>query len=170
MVSKQGINVVSGYAAGVDMTTHRAALESGGTTTIVMAEGILHFRVKREVKDVWDWHRALIISQYLPSVPWRVHNAMERNRTICALCKAMVLVEARESGGSIEAGRTCLELGIPLFAPVYEGIPDSAIKGNHILLGQGARYLHKSKTTQMPNLKGVLAAFPSHLSHEDQVF
>lgn len=162
MVSKQGINVVSGYAAGVDMTTHRAALESGGTTTIVMAEGILHFRVKREVKDVWDWHRVLIISQYLPSVPWRVHNAMERNRTICALCKAMVLVEARESGGSIEAGRTCLELGIPLFAPVYEGIPDSA-KGNQILLGQGALYLRKSRATQMPNLKGVLAAFQSNL-------
>lgn len=162
MASKKGINVVSGYAAGIDMTTHRAALETGGTTTIVLAEGLFHFRVKRDLKDQWDWNRIAVISEYLPSLPWSVSNAMRRNQTICSLSKAMVLIEAREAGGSIEAGRTCLKLGIPLFAPVYEGMPESA-KGNQLLLREGARSLHKSRTTQMPNLKGVFAAFQSNL-------
>lgn len=160
IVSSEGINVVSGYAAGVDMATHRAALSVGGTTTLVLADGIKHFRLKRELKDVWDWERAVVVSQYSPGLPWSVHNAMARNLTICALCKAMVLIEARESGGSMEAGQACLRLGIPLFAPVYEGMPESA-SGNRLLLGQGARSLYKNKSTNLPNLRALLAAFPS---------
>lgn len=160
MASKEGINVVSGYAAGIDMTTHRAALEMGGTTTIVLAEGIFHFRIKRDLQDLWDWSQAVVVSEYLPTIPWSIHNAMRRNQTLCSLCTAMVLIEAQETGGSIAAGRTCLKLGIPLFAPVYEGMPESA-KGNQILLTEGARFLYKSRTTQMPNLRGVLAVFRS---------
>lgn len=153
---KDGINVVSGYAAGVDMATHRAAFEHEGTTTVVLAEGILNFRLKAELKSVWQWERALVLSEFLPSARWNVGNAMRRNRTICALCKAMVLIEARETGGSIEAGRACLDLGIPLFAPVYEGMPESA-GGNRILLREGARSLYKNRSTNLPNLRNVLA-------------
>jgi DNA processing protein len=158
IVSREGINVVSGYAAGVDMATHRAALGVGGTTTLVLADGIRHFRLKQELKVEWDWSRAAVVSQYSPGLTWSVHNAMVRNLTICALCKAMVLIEARESGGSIEAGRACLRLGIPLFAPVYEGMPESA-SGNRLLLAEGARSLYKNKSTNLPNLRSLLAAF-----------
>lgn len=160
LVSKEGINVVSGYAAGVDMATHRAALESGGTTALILAEGILHFRIKQDLKEFWDWQRVVVVSQYSPGLTWSVHNAMSRNQTICALCKAMVLIEARESGGSMEAGRTCLKLGVPLFAPVYESMPDFAT-GNRILLGAGARSLYKNKATSLPNLRSLMSAFQS---------
>jgi predicted Rossmann fold nucleotide-binding protein DprA/Smf involved in DNA uptake len=117
----------------------------------------MHFRVKRHLKEVWDSERSVVVSQYLPGATWNVGNAMKRNQTICALCRAMVLIEAGEAGGSIEAGRTCLKLGIPLFAPVYEGMPASA-KGNQMLLREGARALYKNKPTNLPNLAGVLAA------------
>ncbi|HXZ41982.1 MAG TPA: DNA-processing protein DprA [Terriglobales bacterium] len=158
MVSTDGINVISGYAAGVDMATHRAALQSGGTTAIVLPEGILHFRIKQDIKDIWDWQRVLVISQYPPGLTWSVRNAMLRNQTICGLCRVMVLIEARETGGSMEAGRTCLKLGIPLFAPVYDGMPEFA-RGNQILLHEGARSLYKSKSTNLPNLRNLMSAF-----------
>jgi DNA protecting protein DprA len=160
IVSQEGVNVVSGYASGVDLTAHRAALESGGTTTAVLAEGLLHFRVKRELRDIWDSNKTLIVSEFMPAATWNVGNAMRRNKTICALCKALVLIEARERGGSMEAGRTCLSLGIPLFAPVYQGMPESA-RGNQLLLHMGARTLYKNRTTNLPNLRGVLTAFNS---------
>jgi len=38
----------------------------------------------------------------------------------------MILIEARTTSGSIQAGRDCLRLGLPLFAAVYEGMPESA--------------------------------------------
>jgi DNA processing protein len=161
VVSKEGINVVSGYAAGVDMIAHRTALEMGSTTTVVLAEGIFHFRIKRDLKDVWDWERVAVISEYMPHATWNVQNAMRRNATICALCRAMVLIEARENGGSIAAGRTCMKLGLPLFAPVYEGMPEWA-RGNQILINDGARSFYKSKSTNLPNLRRVLEEVQSH--------
>jgi DNA processing protein len=85
---------------------------------------------------------------------------MQRNRTICGLSRAMILIEARTSGGSIQAGRDCLKLGLPLFAAVYEGMPESAT-GNDELLNQGARRLMKSRSTNQPNIGPVLEAIVS---------
>ncbi len=142
----QGFVVVSGYAAGVDTTAHIAALSAGGTTVIVLPEGILHFRIKQEIKSVWDWERVLVISHFEPKLTWSVHNAMARNSVICGLSNAMILIEAGTTGGSIAAGRTCLDMERPLFAPVYEGMPETAA-GNRLLLEQGAHPLLKNRHT-----------------------
>jgi len=155
--SQSDINIVSGYASGVDFTTHLAALENNGTTTIVLPFGIEHFKIKRELENVWDWSRVLVISEFLPSRPWTVFNAMKRNSTICALSMAMILIEARETGGSMEAGKKCLQLGIPLFAPVYDGMHESA-SGNRILLDKGAHAIKKNRVSGKANISRILDA------------
>src|SRR5579875_1095920 len=160
LLAREGINIVSGFAAGVDMNAHRAALAAGGTTTVVLAEGILHFRVKKEIREEWDDRRTLVVSEFGPNLPWSVNHAMQRNRTICGLSRAMILIEARSTGGSIQAGRDCLKLGLPLFAAVYEGMPESAT-GNEELLRQGAKRLMKSRSMNRPNLRPVLEAIAS---------
>lgn len=151
-----GIDVVSGYAAGVDMKVHTAALESGGTTAVVLAEGVLHFRLKKDILSLWDWNRAVVLSEFNPGAMWSVSNAMQRNKTIIGLSDAMILIEAGATGGSIEAGKACLEMGHPLFAPVYEGMPESAI-GNRQLLAAGAHPLLRSRATGRANITQVIA-------------
>jgi DNA processing protein len=167
-LASRGINVISGYARGVDAAAHRAALEEGGTTTVVLAEGILHFRCKTELAQAWDWDRIAVLSEFSPSLGWQPHNAMRRNFTICALSDAMVLIEARNKGGSIEAGRTARQLNIPLFAPVYEGMPEAA-EGNRELIQEGACPLYKNRRTGRGNLARLFAAITRHhagqLSH-----
>jgi DNA processing protein len=149
-----GINIVSGYARGIDMHVHHKALEKGGTTTIVLPEGILNFRIKAELESVWDWSRVVVVSEFSPTRPWSVGGAMQRNATMCALSDAMILIEARTTGGSIAAGKSCLRLGIPLFAAVYGDAPDEA-GGNEQLLREGARPLKKSRSTERAGLKSV---------------
>lgn len=148
------INVVSGYALGVDMATHCAALKSGGTTTIVLAEGINHFSMKREIKKIWDWERILVVSEFLPGIPWNVHQAMQRNQTIIGLSDAMILIEAREKGGSIEAGKAADRLGIPFWVADFQGSPETA-EGNRLLLEKGAKPLRRSKSTNRAKLDAV---------------
>ncbi|HLM83098.1 MAG TPA: DNA-processing protein DprA [Gemmataceae bacterium] len=157
LLARERINIVSGYAAGVDMSAHRAALASGGTTTIVLAEGILRFRVKKELGDDWDDTRTLVVSEFGPNLPWSISHAMQRNKTICGLSLALVLIEARTTGGSIQAGRDCLRLGLPLFAAVYGGSPETAT-GNDELLRLGARRLMKSRATDLPNIRPIVDA------------
>jgi len=162
LLANDKINIVSGFAAGVDMNAHRAALAAGGTTTVVLAEGILRFRVKKDIRDLWDDSRTLVVSEFGPNLPWSVSHAMQRNKTICGLSRAMVLIEARSTGGSIEAGRDCLRMGLPLFAAVYEGSPDSAT-GNEELLRNGAKRLMNSRSRDLPNMAPVLEAIANPL-------
>ena len=154
-LARAHINVVSGYAAGVDMAAHEAALRAGGKTVFVLAEGILHFKIKRAIEGAWDPERVVVVSEFLPDSVWSVHNAMRRNRTICGLSQAVVLIEARPDGGSIAAGKASLHLGIPLFAAVFEGSPASAA-GNRELLKGGARQLLRNKSTGRANILPIL--------------
>ena len=155
-LARKGINIISGYAAGVDMSAHRAAIESGGTTILVLCEGILNFYIKKDFKDIWDWERIAVVSEFLPGIPWSERNAMQRNKTNCALSRAMILIESGTNGGSMEAGRSSLNMGVPLFAPVYGDMPDSAV-GNRQLLKEGARPLLKTPSTGRANMKDVLS-------------
>lgn len=169
LLANDKINIVSGFAAGVDMNAHRAALAAGGTTTVVLAEGILRFRVKKDIRDFWDERRTLVVSEFAPNLPWSISHAMQRNKTICGLSRAMVLIEARSTGGSIEAGRDCLKMGLPLFAAVYEGSPESAT-GNEELLRNGAKRLMKSRSRNLPNITPIVEAIanPPRASGLDQ--
>jgi DNA processing protein len=156
-LARQGLNVVSGYAAGVDTAVHRAALAAGGTTSIVLAEGLLRFRHKSTISATRDTEQTVVLSEFAPDAPWTVANAMQRNKTICALSRAMVLIEAGLTGGSISAGKACLAMGLPLFAAVYDGMPSSAA-GNVELLKLGAQRLMRNRTLNRANLAPLLTA------------
>lgn len=156
-LAAQKINVISGYANGVDLVAHRAAFESGGVTTIVLAEGILHFRIKRDLADVFDRSRALVISEFSPRLPWQDRQAMQRNKTIIGLSKALVLIEAGKNGGTFEAGRIAQELKHPLFVVEYTSPPSTA-EGNAVFLKKGATPLRSSKENGQPNLRELLKA------------
>lgn len=149
--------VVSGYANGVDLAAHRAALENGGTTIIVLPEGISTFYIKKELHDVWDWKRVLVVSEFLPLDKWMASRAMRRNQTIIGLSDSMLVVEAGETGGSLDAGMKTMSLGKPLFVPYYSSIPDSAL-GNVQLLNKGAHSLKRSRSTMRTNMEEVMTA------------
>ena len=154
-LARSNVTIVSGYAAGVDTAAHYAALETGGTTVAVLAEGQAHFRVRRGLADVWDWSRSLVVSEFLPQSKWRPSSAMQRNFTICALSRAMILIEARAKSGSYAAGLACLQLNIPLYAADYAGRPLSA-EGNRLLMNLGAKKISRTAKTAEPDLTQIL--------------
>lgn len=135
VATQHGLTVVSGYARGVDTITHVSALSSGGSTIIVLPEGINHFRVKRgPVADVWNKERVLVVSQFSPSRPWSAGNAMARNNVIIGLSLALVVVEASEKGGTLSAGTKALQLNKPVLALKFATNP----LGNAELIRHGA--------------------------------
>lgn len=152
-----GYAVVSGNAAGVDFTAHRAALKAGGTTVLVLPEGISHFRIRKDLKDVWDWTRVLVISQFEPAASWQAFRAMTRNGLIISLSRAMIVIEAGTKGGTLEAGLSTLKAGKPLFVAYYQDMNEQA-PGNAILLERGGMWLAKLKATGRANLRRVLEA------------
>jgi DNA processing protein len=135
-VVERGLQVVSGYARGVDLETHLGALEATGATIVVLAEGIKHFKRKRAFAGLpFDEDHVLALSEFPPGQPWSAGAAMTRNATIAALARAMLVIEARERGGTLNAGLQAMEIGRPVFALDYaEDLPE----GNRILFERGA--------------------------------
>ena len=157
LIALEGINIISGYAHGVDMAAHGAALVAGGTTTLVLAEGILQFRLKSDLREAMtgDLSRVLIVSEFPPTLPWRAHSAMARNSTICGLSNAMVIVEAGKTGGTFEAGKTALRLGVPLFCVEFAE-PAASAEGNPYFLERGAHSLRRARSG-VPNVSDLVS-------------
>jgi DNA processing protein len=135
--------VVSGGARGVDTTVHRAALTAGGGTIIVLPEGILRYRLRSDLRPLITPENALLISEFPPYMSWSVANAMQRNRTVCGLSDALIVIEAGTSGGTFEAGQLALRLKMPLFVADYAE-PAASAAGNACFLARGARALRRS--------------------------
>jgi DNA processing protein len=118
----QGINIVSGYAKGVDTESHLGALASGGTTTAVLSHGILEFSLRREMRPYSLERGILAVSQFQPWEGWKARNAMMRNKLVCGLADAVVVIQSgpeKDSrgrmSGTFDAGRSALKMGKPLF-------------------------------------------------------
>lgn len=149
-LADEGKNVVSGYSKGVDSTAHLAALDAKGTTTLVLPYGINELRQKREFKK-YNWNQdVLAVSQFSPDAKWLARNAMIRNRLICALSKAIVVIEsgperdtAGKMSGTFDTGKTALDMNLPLFVVSPEHF-ESPPKGNADLITLGGRTLDPS--------------------------
>ena len=135
-LAHQGVNIISGYANGVDLAAHIGALSEGGVTTLVLPLGILNYSLKTSLSELISDDNTLIISEFSPRLGWAVHNAMQRNLTICGLSRAMVLVDSALKGGTFEAGKTALKLERPLFVWEYQSQP--CTEGNEYFLKRGA--------------------------------
>lgn len=134
--AERSLTVISGNASGVDFKAHFASLEAGGNTILVIPEGIDNFRVKKDLRPIWDWDRVLVISQFQANAVWEVRNAFARNRLIVALSKAVIVFEPGITGGTLDAGKQTLKAGIPLFVA-----PSVIRDGDHILMSMGGRLL-----------------------------
>ena len=156
LLAKEGIVLVSGYASGVDLSVHQGALQAGGATIFVLAEGISHFRIKAGVKPLLSHENHLVLSEFPPGLPWMARSAMQRNSTIIGLSDAMVVIESGLTGGTYACGRSTMEYGRPLFVADY-AVPANSAEGNRYFLERGALPLRGNRQGT-PNIARVLTA------------
>lgn len=152
-LANKNITVVSGYAGGTDIAAHRAALEAGGNTIFVLAEGILGNKVKNEISDCLNESNHLFVSQFLPDSVWSASNAMRRNSLIIGLSKAMILVESGKTGGTFAAGEESLKRKLPLFVVDYAK-PEVSAEANPYFIEHGGNPIRSRGG--LPNMDAVI--------------
>jgi DNA processing protein len=139
-----GLLVVSGMARGIDGEAHRGALDGSGTTVAVLGCGVdrdypaAHAELARRISD-----GGLVVSEYEPGIepaPWRFP---ARNRIIAGLCRATVVVEARERSGALITADFALEEGRDVLAVPGE-ITSRLSVGTNALLKLGAAPVTRS--------------------------
>lgn len=168
VLAGRGFLVVSGHAPGVDEAAHRAALEAGGATAFVLPEGILHFRPRPSLAEFMSEDRYVVIAEFPPKMPWSISNAMQRNRTICGLAEALIVVEAGQTGGTWEAGLEALKLGTPLFVLDFDDPPPSAL-GNASLIKKGGVPL-RCRQGEAPEISPLEDAMNNSVTNQPKLF
>lgn len=152
----KNICVVSGYAHGVDMSAHKAALENGGSTLFVLVEGILKFKRKKDIANLLTEKNYLAVSQFPPLLNWEARNAMRRNATIIGLSEAMILVESGLVGGTFAAGEETLKRQQLLFVIDFAD-PGPSAEANPYFIAQGGVAIRGNQEGR-PNIKKVIEA------------
>jgi predicted Rossmann fold nucleotide-binding protein DprA/Smf involved in DNA uptake len=82
---------------------------------------------------------------------------LTRNRTICGLANAVLVIETEKKGGAVNAGRNALRLKKPLFAATGE-TTRSTPAGNRLLIQEGAQPVAIFDTGREPDLRPVFDA------------
>jgi DNA processing protein len=139
-----GVNVVSGFARGIDAAAHRAALDAGGQTAAVFGCGI-DVCYPPEQKDLLE---ALLASGTALSEfpmgtepePW---NFPVRNRIIAGLARIVCVVEAAEKSGSLITARCATDYGRDV-AAVPGSILSPGTLGSNALLKDGAIFVRNA--------------------------
>ncbi|MDH7515144.1 MAG: DNA-processing protein DprA [Bacteroidota bacterium] len=141
----EGVNIISGHAKGVDSAAHLGALEAGGTTTIVPSEGLRRFRLREELRQYAGEENVLLISQFEPDARWKAYFAMERNKLIVALARAVLVVQSgpeRDASGKMSGTFNAASFALNVHAPVFivsPGFFARGVEGNRALIEKGGK-------------------------------
>lgn len=130
--------VVSGLARGVDTEAHRGALDAGGKTVAVLGCGAdivyppENLELYREISAL-----GAVISEFPLGRPADKRTFPMRNRIVAGMCKAVVVVESDEDGGSLITARFAADMGRGVCA--FPGRVDQPTsRGCHALIREGA--------------------------------
>lgn len=137
-LARAGFVIVSGLALGIDTHAHKGALEAGGKTIGVLANGpdVIYPRGNQKIRDAVK-EKGAIVSEYHPGVIARPWHFPIRNRLISGMCVATLVVEASARSGSLITARLAAEQNREVFA--YPGSENSkASEGTVSLIQDGA--------------------------------
>ena len=101
-----GVTIVSGMALGIDKIAHESAINNGGTTIAVMPSGFNNIYPKENLKlyEQIILSGGCVITEYNPNEYASSKKFLERNRIVCGISIATIVVEAAyRSGTSVTA-------------------------------------------------------------------
>ncbi|MBQ7706819.1 MAG: DNA-processing protein DprA [Lachnospiraceae bacterium] len=153
-LAKEGINIISGLALGIDGMSHRGALDGGGYTVGVLGCGIdiIYPRENYELYTEMSKSGA-VISEYPPGTPPNAGQFPIRNRIISGLSDGLLVVEARKKSGSLITADLVLEQGKQVYA-IPGRITDKNCDGTNNLIKMGAMCV-TSPEDIINDLKGI---------------
>ena len=170
------ITVVSGLAYGVDVTAHRAALQSGITTMGVVGHGLdtMYPATHREVAKQMIQAGGAVVTEYLSESLIDAAFFVQRNRIIAGLSDALLVVESAQRGGALLTAKAAFSYDRDVFAfpgrvnDMYSAGCNGLIKSNAAQLVESAAELCRCMRWDVDKAKGVQQTLFADLNEEEQ--
>ena len=139
-LSREGINIVSGLARGIDSMAHLGTIYAKGKTIAVLGNGIDIVYPKENLylaEKIIENDGAIITEYPIGTKPDKM-NFVARNRIISGLSRGVIIVEAKQKSGTLLTVDFALEQGRDIF--VVPGNIDSVNSfGTNELIKQGGK-------------------------------
>lgn len=145
--------IISGGARGVDQAAMRGALEAGGQSVGILANGLERATLNRNNRNALMDGHLVLACPYDPAVRFLVGHAMQRNKLIYALSDAALVVNSDHGHGGTWTGAS-EQLAKLRFVSVYVRANGKRSKGLEGLLDRGAKPWPEPKTPDA--LVGIL--------------
>ena len=158
-LSKSGVTITSGLAAGIDAAAHRGALKGNAGTIAVVGTGLdrIYPAANQHLgRDIAE--QGAMVSEFPLGTPPLSQNFPQRNRIISGLSLGTLVVEAALKSGSLITARIASEQGREVFA-IPGSIHNPQAKGCHFLIKNGAKLVESGQDVfeeLLPQLQGVL--------------
>ena len=171
--------VFSGLAYGIDIASHKAALESGLQTIAVLPNGIdmIYPSRHRDVAAQMVQQGGILTEFPRGEQPLRL-NFIKRNRIIAAISQALVVVESRVKGGSMITAEYANNYNRDIFA-VPGRVTDTNSFGCNYLIAKNVAAIYNSPSViptalgwernYTPDSQFQLELFSSEISHKEKI-
>jgi DNA processing protein len=145
--------IVSGFAFGVDICAHKAAIENNLQTIAVLAHGLDEINPRPHSKYASSvCENGGFVTDFFHGEKIQKENFLKRNRIIAGLSQATIVIESAEKGGSLVTAQIANSYNRDVFA-VPGRTTDRFSKGcnNLIKNNQAAILTHAQDLIQMLN-------------------
>ena len=134
--------IVSGFAYGVDIVAHKAAMDNNLQTIAVVAHGLnqVYPKVHKKYVAKMEENGGFLTEFWSTSNPEK-ENFVKRNRIVAGMCEATIVIESAEKGGSLITANLANDYNRDVFA-VPGRISDKFSQGcNNLIKTQRAHLL-----------------------------
>lgn len=138
-LAKRRVCIISGLALGIDALAHKGALNVGGRTVAVLANGLdtITPASHRQLALSILKQNGALLSEYEPGIPPLQFRFLERNRLVAGLADTLIVTEAGRRSGTMNTVMHALSQGKEVYA-VPGNISSPMSAGCNTLIEQGA--------------------------------
>ena len=109
-LARKGWVIVSGLAPGVDLAAHRATVKAGGKTIAVLGEGLCAISRNADMASEILQAHGLLVSTVPDHQAATRASLMDRNWLTVGLARVVIVVQADQPSGSLDAALKALQL------------------------------------------------------------
>lgn len=162
-LARNGVNIISGLASGIDGLSQKAALDAGGKSFGILGSGVdvcypsTNYPIYKRLME-----NGGVISEYMPGTKPEAYHFPERNRIISGLSDIVLVIEAKEKSGTAITVSMALEQGKEVMALPGRNIDPLSIGCNRMIRDGAGMVMGVEDLLESLSLQGF-----SFIDHED---
>ncbi|MCK4788472.1 MAG: DUF1156 domain-containing protein, partial [Desulfobacteraceae bacterium] len=92
-IAQPGVTFLVGYGPAIERPSIRIALQKGADVALFLPDGIINFRVRQDLQDIWDEDRIIVLTAAKPNQKWNPSLAFRARDLQLTLAKAVLITD-----------------------------------------------------------------------------